>query len=163
MDTPELTTIINFRLLSDDLLTGGQPTEAQLAAVAAAGCEVVINLGRLDPAYALPDERGTVAGLGMIYEHIPVVWTQPTAADLDAFFAALERHAGRRVLVHCAANYRASAFILLYRVLRQGWQLEDALPDLQAIWAPAEYPAWQAFLERMLHGTEDLPLTQEAM
>ena len=90
--------IINFRRLSDRLITGGQPTEEQLALAAAAGGEVVINLGRLDPAYALPDERGTVAALGLIYEHIPVVWAEPTAADLDAFFAAMERHAGRRAV-----------------------------------------------------------------
>ena len=142
--------IINFHRLSDRLITGGQPTEEQLALAAAAGCEVVINLGRLDPAYALPDERGTVAALGLIYEHIPVVWAEPTAADLDAFFAAMARYAGRRLFVHCAANYRASAFNMLYRVLRLGWRIEDARPDMDAIWDPAEYPAWQAFLERAL-------------
>jgi protein tyrosine phosphatase (PTP) superfamily phosphohydrolase (DUF442 family)/predicted kinase len=139
--------IINFRRLSDHLITGGQPTEAELALSAAAGAEVVINLGRLDPAYALPDERSTVAALGLIYEHIPVVWAEPTAADLDAFFAAMERYAGRRLFVHCAANYRASAFNMLYRVLRLGWRIEDARPDLDAIWDPAEYPQWQAFIE----------------
>ena len=132
--------IINFRRLSDHLITGGQPTEEQLALAAAAGAEVVINLGRLDPAYALPDERGTVAALGLIYEHIPVVWAEPTAADLDAFFAAMDRYAGRRLFVHCAANYRASAFNMLYRVLRLGWRIEDARPDMDAIWDPAEYP-----------------------
>jgi protein tyrosine phosphatase (PTP) superfamily phosphohydrolase (DUF442 family) len=142
--------IINFRRLSDHLITGGQPTEEQLALAAAAGAEVVINLGRLDPAYALPDERGTVAALGLIYEHIPVVWAEPTAADLDAFFAAMARHAGRRLFVHCAANYRASAFNMLYRVLRLGWRIEDALPDMDAIWEPAEYPQWQAFIEAAL-------------
>jgi protein tyrosine phosphatase (PTP) superfamily phosphohydrolase (DUF442 family)/predicted kinase len=142
--------IINFRRLSDHLITGGQPTEAELALAAAAGAEVVINLGRLDPAYALPDERGTVAALGLIYEHIPVVWAEPTAADLDAFFAAMARHAGRRLFVHCAANYRASAFNMLYRVLRLGWRIEDARPDMDAIWDPAEYPQWQAFIETAL-------------
>ena len=142
--------IINFRRLSDRLVTGGQPTEEQLALAAAAGAEVVINLGRLDPAYALADERGTVAALGMTYEHIPVIWADPTPTDLDAFFAAMDRHAGRRVLVHCAANYRASAFNMLYRVLRLGWRVEDARPDMDAIWDPAEYPQWQAFLERAL-------------
>lgn len=157
MDSTALKTIINFRQLSDNLLTGGQPTEEALACAAAAGVEVVINLGRLDPAYALPDEQGTVAALGMIYEHIPVVWERPLPADLDAFFAALDRYAGRRILVHCAANYRASAFILLYRVLRLGWSLDAALPDMRAIWDPAAYPAWQAFLEQMLHGNEARP------
>ena len=142
--------IINFRRLSDHLLTGGQPTEAELALAAAAGAEVVVNLGRLDPAYALPDERGTVAALGLIYEHIPVIWADPTPADLAAFFAVMERYAGRRIFVHCAANYRASAFNMLYRVLRLGWRIEDARPDLDAIWDPAEYPQWQAFIAAAL-------------
>ena len=147
--------IINFRRLSDRLITGGQPTEEELALAAAAGAEVVINLGRLDPAYALPDERGTVAALGLIYEHLPVVWAEPTAADLDAFFAAMARHAGRRLFVHCAANYRASAFNMLYRVLRLGWRIEDARPDMDAIWDPAEYPQWQAFIEAALGAGAD--------
>jgi protein tyrosine phosphatase (PTP) superfamily phosphohydrolase (DUF442 family) len=147
--------IINFRRLSDHLITGGQPTEAELALAAAAGVEIVVNLGRLDPAYALPDERGTVAALGLVYEHIPVVWAEPTAADLDAFFVAMERHAGRRLFVHCAANYRASAFNMLYRVLRLGWRIEDARPDLDAIWDPAEYPQWQALIEAALGAGAD--------
>jgi hypothetical protein len=88
-------------------------------------------------------------------EHIPVIWADPTPTDLDAFFAAMDRYEGRRVLVHCAANYRASAFIMLYRVLRLGWRIKDALPDMYAIWDPAEYPVWQALLERMLHGSAD--------
>ena len=146
--------IINFRRLSGSLITGGQPTEVELALAAAVGAEVVINLGRLDPAYALPDERGTVGALGLIYEHIPVVWAEPTAADLDAFFAALERHAGRRLFVHCAANYRASAFNMLYRVLRLGWRVEDARPAMDVIWDPAEYPQWQAFIQTTLAGKE---------
>jgi protein tyrosine phosphatase (PTP) superfamily phosphohydrolase (DUF442 family) len=147
--------VINFRRLADRLITGGQPTEEQLTLAAAAGAEVVINLGRLDPAYALPDERGTVAALGVTYEHIPVVWAEPTAADLDAFFAVMARHVGRRLFVHCAANYRASAFIMLYRVLRLGWRIEEARPDLDIIWDPAEYPQWQAFIQTALDAGAD--------
>lgn len=149
-ERPELIAITNFRRLAPDLITGGQPTEAQLAAVAAAGCEIVINLALHGASYSLPDERGTVEALGMAYEHIPVIWEQPTSADLDAFFTAMARDAGRRIFVHCAANYRASAFILLYRVLRLGWRPEDALPDMRAIWDPAEYPVWQMFIATML-------------
>jgi protein tyrosine phosphatase (PTP) superfamily phosphohydrolase (DUF442 family) len=146
--------IINFRRLSDCLITGGQPTEAQLALAAAAGAEVVINLGRLDPAYALPDERGTAGALGLIYEHIPVIWAEPTAVDLEAFFAAMARHMGRRLFIHCAANFRASAFIMLYRVLRLGWRIEDARPDMDAIWNPVEYPAWEALIDAALGASE---------
>ena len=157
MDTPDLTAITNFRRLSDRLITGGMPTEAQLAAVARAGFEVVINLDQRDSRHGLPDEPGTVAALGMAYVAVPVVWPQPAAADLEAFFAAMDRHAEQPVFVHCVANYRASAFIMLYRVLRLGWRIEEALPDMRAIWDPAEYPAWHAFLGEMLHGTKDRP------
>jgi protein tyrosine phosphatase (PTP) superfamily phosphohydrolase (DUF442 family)/predicted kinase len=146
--------IRNYRRLGPNLITGGQPTEEQLALAAAAGAEVVINLAMLDPAYALHDERGTVAALGLTYEHIPVIWTAPQLADLTCFFAALERYRGRRLFVHCAANYRASAFIMLYRVLRLGWRTEDALPDMRAIWNPAEYPQWYALIAEALTGGE---------
>jgi protein tyrosine phosphatase (PTP) superfamily phosphohydrolase (DUF442 family) len=147
MTDPAFQSIINYRLLSTDLITGGQPSEEQLVAVAAAGFEAVINLALHDAPYSLKDEAATIEAVGMTYEHIPVVWERPERADLQRFFEAMERHRGRRVFVHCAANYRASAFIMLYRVLRLGWRIEDALPDMRAIWNPAGYPAWQAFIE----------------
>ena len=40
--------------------------------------------------------------------------------------------------------------MLLYRVLRLGWRLENALPDMRAIWDPSEYPIWYAFIEAVL-------------
>lgn len=143
-----IASIYNVRRLSDRLITGGQPTEEQLAALAAAGCEVVINLAPHEGERALPNERHTVEALGMTYEHIPVRWERPTPADLDAFLAAMERHRDRSLCVHCAANMRVSAFILLYRVLRLGWRVEDALPDLHALWQPNA--VWQAFIDEAL-------------
>ena len=44
MSPPDLSTIKDFLQLSDDLATAGQPTEAELAAIAARGFRVVINL-----------------------------------------------------------------------------------------------------------------------
>ncbi|MGQ9840396.1 MAG: hypothetical protein ACUVR4_07710 [Anaerolineae bacterium] len=35
-------------------------------------------------------------------------------------------------------------------MLRLGWRLEDALPDMRAVWNPADYPAWQAFINAAL-------------
>jgi uncharacterized protein (TIGR01244 family) len=144
----ELSAIYNYRRLSDSLATSGQPSEEELTRVAHAGFAVVINLALQDDQYSLPDERRTVEGLGMDYEHIPVIWQRPTPADLEAFFAAMDRHAEQRIYVHCAANLRVSSFVLLYRVLRLGWRLEDALPDLEALWQPND--TWQAFIEDAL-------------
>ncbi len=146
--TDSLSGLRGYRRLSEDLITSGQPTVDELAAVAAAGFQDVINLALHDDVYSLPDERGTVEALGMSYTHIPVVWQQPTPADLAAFFAAMDRSQGHRIYVHCAANMRASAFMYLYRVLRVGWPSAAALPDLHAVWQPNE--TWQAFIDAAL-------------
>ena len=145
-----LEAIYNVRSLGHDLLTAGQPTKEQLAAVARAGYQVVINLATPDSPRALPDEEAVVTGLGMRYVALPVEWEAPQQDDFERFCALLERHAGRRILVHCAANMRVSAFCYLYRVLRLGMGPERARRDLAAIWEPND--TWQAFIENVLAG-----------
>ena len=102
-----LESTVRYVPLSESLATAGQPSEEQLAAVAEAGFEVVVNLAlHNDPRYALKDEAGTVASLGMQYVHIPVQFSAPRASDLVAFFDAMEHAGPRRVFVHCAHNKR---------------------------------------------------------
>lgn len=130
--------------IDDRLGTGGQPTEAQLAEVAAAGYGAVVNLGLLDPKYCLPDEAGLAASLGLAYRHIPVKFDAPTLADFDDFLATLDGWSDRRVFVHCAANYRVSAFVSIYGELRLGWTPAEAEAHARRLWSPNE--VWLAFL-----------------
>jgi len=139
----------NFRCLEETLLTAGQPNEEQLEDAARQGVSVVINLAlHDDPRYALRDEAGSVRALGMQYVHIPVQFKSPTPEDLRAFFAAMDAHKGEKALVHCAANFRVTAFIGLYRVIREGWTVERAFEPMRSVWEPDEI--WKAFIERML-------------
>ncbi len=142
-----LDTIPNLRQPTPDLATGGQPDEVQLAALATAGYEVVINLGLDDPAYALTDERGTVEGLGMAYRHIPVDFEGPTRADFEAFSQCLREHAGRQVFVHCRLNWRVSVFVALYGQRQLGWNQTRADAFIASVWDPD--PVWQAFIRRI--------------
>ncbi len=48
--------ILNYRRISDTLSTAGQPTAEQLAAVRAAGFELVVNMALSTSPNALPDE-----------------------------------------------------------------------------------------------------------
>jgi uncharacterized protein (TIGR01244 family) len=142
--------IYNYRQVDERLSTSGQPTDAQLAEIADAGFQTVVNLAlHDDPRYSLPDEPGSVQALGMRYIHIPVQFKAPTEADLDEFFAAMDAHQGERVWVHCAANWRVSAFVGLYRVLRQGWEREQAFALQRNLWEPDE--VWAPFIEAMLN------------
>jgi uncharacterized protein (TIGR01244 family) len=144
-----LSGIYNYRAVDDAIGTSGQPTVAQLAGIAQAGYRTVINLAlHDDPRYSLPDEAGTVRSLGMNYVHIPVQFATPTQEDLQAFFAAMDAHAGEKVWVHCAANMRVTAFLGLYRVLRQGWPQEKAFELMREMWEPNE--VWSAFIAKAL-------------
>src|SRR5262245_27339551 len=121
-----LSTIYNMLSLTDDLGTSGQPTSAQLAAIKEAGYEVVINLATGQTPRDLRNEADVVAAQGVEYIHIPVVWEKPTEADLARFFEAMDATKGKKRFVHCIANMRVSAFIFLYRVLRQGIPVDEA-------------------------------------
>ncbi len=140
--------IQNFLQLSDQLGSAGQPFRDQFSLIADAGYATVINLAMPDSMDAVADEADLVRGLGMEYASIPVVWEAPLDSDLVEFFALMERQQGRKVFVHCARNMRVSAFLYLYRVLRQGMSSDQAWSDLQRIWVPNE--TWQAFIQKAL-------------
>ena len=149
MDAARASDIINFRKIDENLLTSGQPSEEELAALARDGIEVIINLAlHDDPRYSLDDEPGTVRSLGMQYIHIPVKFDAPTEADLLAFFKAFDAHKEQRVLVHCAANKRVTAFLGLYRVMREGWDEACAFAPMKTVWEPNEN--WAPFIKAML-------------
>ncbi len=89
----------------------------------------------------------------MIYVHIPVPFATPVEADLLAFFEAMDVYRERRILIHCAANYRVTAFLGLYRVARQGWSSGEAFDLMLTVWEPNE--VWTNFITAMLekHGS----------
>ena len=126
------------------------PTAEQMKEVADAGVQVVINLALKTSPGALPNEDSVVESLGMKYNHIPVEWNNPTRQNLEDFFAAMDEHKEDKVLVHCQANYRASSFIMLYRVVRLGRKKEDAIPVMEKIWNPEDFPIWQKFIAENL-------------
>jgi uncharacterized protein (TIGR01244 family) len=150
MAKSSITEARNFRSLDDEqLLTAGQPNEDQLEDAALLGVKVVINLAlHDDPRYSLHDEAGSVRSLGMHYVHIPVQFSEPTENNLRVFFDAMDAHKGEKVLVHCAANYRVTAFVGLYRVIREGWTREQAFEPMRSVWEPNE--VWKTFIAKAL-------------
>lgn len=94
---------------------------------------------------SLEDERTAVTSLGMEYVHIPVDFKNPTNADFEKFCAAMESVQNRRVLVHCAANMRASCFTYRYRCQVLGEDPARALRDMYRIWVPTG--VWKKFMD----------------
>jgi len=148
MSAQKVEGILNYLHISEAIGTAGQPTAEQFGDIEAAGYKVVVNLAMPDSPNALPNESKLVAEQGMAYVHIPVVWECPTAKDLEQFFAVMDEHRDRKVLVHCVVNKRVSSFIFLYRVIRQGVPPEDARGALLSIWEPNA--VWQSFMDESL-------------
>lgn len=151
-----LASIYNYRSVGESLCTSGQPSVSQLREIAEAGFTTIINLAlHDDPRYSLPDEAGVVQSLGMTYMHIPVQFSAPKEANLLEFFAAMQAHEGESVWVHCAANMRVSAFLGLYRVIKQGWERTSAFDLMEGLWQPNEI--WSSFIASMLAKHSEQP------
>ena len=150
--TDKLPDITNARVHSPTVTSSGQPSKGQFEDIARSGVEVVINLA---PKY-LPDsirnERKLVRSEGMKYYFIPIDWERPTQNNVDKFLTAMDKARGKRVLVYCWVNYRASAFVYLYRVLREGASQDEEYKILEEIWdydkdyALKKFPHWRKFL-----------------
>jgi protein tyrosine phosphatase (PTP) superfamily phosphohydrolase (DUF442 family) len=142
--------IYNHLQLSETLHSSGMPTPAQIASLGADGVQVVVNLATPKSESWIPNERELVEAQGVAYYNIPVDWDNPTLEDLNKFAAVMDKHRGEKMLVHCQANYRATGFVALYRVVRLGWSEENAFKELKKIWNPAEYPVWESFIKKSL-------------
>jgi protein tyrosine phosphatase (PTP) superfamily phosphohydrolase (DUF442 family) len=142
--------IFNYLQLTERLSSSGMPTPGQLSEIAEAGVKFVVNLATPKSEGWMADEGDVFQNFGVDYLSIRVDWDNPTAQDLSQFMDAMAAHEGQRVHVHCQANFRATAFIGLYRVLRLGWERERAFEDQRKIWVLAEYPIWQKFVDEAL-------------
>lgn len=109
-----------------------------------------MNLAPHSSENALPDEAGLVRELGMTYHHLPVDFSDPTESDFAAFEDVMAglRPDGR-TLVHCAANFRVSAFYGLYAMKHLGWSAERAEAFRATVWDARDYPAWDALISRL--------------
>ena len=149
VEVAPLDSIRNWMPISERLLTGGQIANEQVPLLAEKGVQTVINLAT--PRQEVNGQEGFhVASAGMTYVNIPVVWQEPTLDDVDQFFRVMKANEGRSVYVHCVANFRGSAFTFLYRVLVEGVPEEEARKDMETIWNPVDYPAWDALINQAL-------------
>lgn len=139
---------MNARAVFEDLWTSGQLSPADIDRLPELDVAAVVNLALPTSSNALPGEAESVARLGMSYFQIPVPWEAPELLHLRQFFGVMDALAGQRVWVHCAMNYRVSAFVYLYRRLRRGESDADARYPMSTIWQPDA--VWQSFIERAL-------------
>lgn len=134
------------------LHTSAQPDKDQLLQLSQAGIELVINLAHDESPGAVADEAERIRSQGIPYINIPVDFNCPRLDDFNRFVEAINKHSDKTILVHCACNWRVSAFVYLYRLLVEQEERKRAEADMLAIWQPDE--TWQEFI---IHCQENYP------
>jgi uncharacterized protein (TIGR01244 family) len=108
------------------LLTGGQPSPGDWAALKAQGVTMVVNL-RPDAEMAGRNEAAEVAAAGMAYVGIPVAGADAIDADNARRLWTLLKVNGAPAFVHCASGNRAGALLALGAAQSGGMAPEAAL------------------------------------
>ena len=140
--------IYNFKRISPDLATGGQPDENELHELSKAGFEVVINLGLADAEYSIPDEKEILEHHGIEYFHLPVTFDAPEMDKFFEFSKLLKSLPNKKLFIHCAANMRVSVFVALFNMVENGVPQKKAMEAVQSIWDPNE--VWRAYMNKVL-------------
>ena len=145
--------IFNYRSYSDSFASSGQPTESQIQGLPKEGFQRVVYIAFSDQERSLPNEDRLVKELGMEYVHIPVDWNAPTPSDFALFAGAMHR-SPKKTLLHCQANYRASAFAFLYRTIFENIPVAQAKDDMNDVWVLNQ--TWTDFVHNTLlaHGID---------
>ncbi len=139
----------NYKAANERVATSGRVEPEQLAELSAAGFEAVINLLPDSSQYAVAGEREIVEGQGIDYMYLPVDFAAPTLGDYLMFRQFMQRAGEGKVLVHCAANYRVSAFYSRYALETGLWSRPEADEFMLSIWQPDEHDPWPRWLEEV--------------
>lgn len=111
--------------LSPELITGSQPSQADLEKLKAAGVTTVINLRAASESAGF-DEAAASAALGLRYVNIPIAGAGDITAENAAKLDAALRDAGGKTLLHCASSNRVGALLAL-RAASAGQSTEEAV------------------------------------
>ena len=142
----------NFRRINDELSTSGVVGAERLRELSAEGYAVVINLLPDSSEQAVADEYDIVESQGIEYVHIPVDFQHPAVSDFHAFARALDAAQGKKTHIHCAANYRVSAFYAHYARAHKHWSETEAESFIHSLWEPQDYSGWPEFIAALRDG-----------
>jgi protein tyrosine phosphatase (PTP) superfamily phosphohydrolase (DUF442 family) len=134
MTTPvqALAGVPNACQLLPTVVTGGQPSAANLAAFKAAGGQVVLDLRDPMEPRSL-DEAAQAGTLGLEYVVVPVTPGTMTDATLDRILGVLRQARDRTVFIHCGSGNRVGGAMLAFLILDHGFEEEDAVDQAMRV------------------------------
>ncbi|HMA80761.1 MAG TPA: sulfur transferase domain-containing protein [Candidatus Binatia bacterium] len=119
--------------LDEDFATGAQPTGDAYVKAAARGFRAVLNLRTANEGIDLARERARVETTKMRFFNIPVNSAAPRREQADEFLRLTREPANHPMLITCSSANRVGAFMMILRVVDQGWSEGKALEEAKRI------------------------------
>jgi Uncharacterized protein conserved in bacteria len=125
-----------------NIITGGQPTAAQLAALKAAGGGIVLDIR--DPMEPRPLGRaGRGEGAGLEYVNVPITGGALNDDKLTRILEVLRGAGDRQVFFHCQSGNRVGGAMVAYLMLDRGVSEDDAIEQAMGMGLRSpEYLEW---------------------
>jgi uncharacterized protein (TIGR01244 family) len=125
--------IPSFFRVSENVCTGGQPSQAAIEDLAKQGIKSVINLRRPGESVDPVAEGERVEKLGLRYFSIPIDVKAITDSQIEEFMRIVSDSENAPMFIHCAAANRVGGLWMIYRVLKDGWTVEKADEEAKSI------------------------------
>jgi uncharacterized protein (TIGR01244 family) len=126
--------IRNFSRVDATVGCGGSVEPSALKALRADGFVSVINL-RLatEPGANVEAEQTAAAAAGLKYIHLPFDASAPDPKVVENFLAAVADKSNQPVFIHCGSANRVGGVWMIKRVLQDGWTVDRARQEAEAI------------------------------
>ena len=130
----EIPGINNYSRVDATVGCGGATQPTAMASLKKEGFNSVINL-RLATEEGANVEAGRKAAeaAGMKYIHLPFEAAKPDPKVVENFLAAVADTSNQPVYIHCGSANRVGAVWMIKRVLQDGWEIEKAGQEAEAI------------------------------
>lgn len=130
----EMEGITNFSRVDVTVGCGGATQPQAMAALKQGGFVSVVNLRLASEQGAdIETSRSAAQAAGLKYIHLPFDVANPDPKLVDNFLAAVSDKANQPVYIHCASANRVGAVWMIKRVLKDGWDVDKAREEAEAI------------------------------
>jgi uncharacterized protein (TIGR01244 family) len=126
--------IANYSRVDATVGCGGSVNPAAMTALKAEGYVSVINLREAsEPDANIEAGRSAAQAAGMKYIHLPFNAAAPDTKVVDSFLLAVADKSNQPVFIHCGSANRVGGLWMIKRALRDGWPIEKAQAEAEAI------------------------------
>jgi uncharacterized protein (TIGR01244 family) len=126
--------IRNFSRVDATVACGGSVEPAALAGLRKDGFVSVVNLRQAnEPGADVEAAQAAAKAAGLKYIHLPFNAASPDEKIVESFLSAVADKSNQPVFIHCGSANRVGSVWMIKRVLQDGWTVERARAEAEAI------------------------------